>query len=161
MTRGFHQGNCVDSSAINQDNAQTERCALENGREWVQFGVSWVWQASRISRWKCPEGWAQMQSEQFTLPFFPPLQNGWDIACHFSPRTVERINEAVFTFIPHWGSVRAWQNITLSPIMLTWKQSSFDMKVTEEGECKLQGHFVEYNCTSGSQSKYCLDVGEH
>lgn len=58
-------------------------------------------------------GWAQMQSEQFTLPFFPLLQNGWDIACHVSPRTVQRINEALFTFIPHQGSMRAWQSIKL------------------------------------------------
>lgn len=112
--RSFYKWNSVDSSAINQDTMPRKRYVFwkreENG---FNLGVSWVWQASRISRWKCPEGWAQMQREQFTLPFFPPLQNGWDIACHFSPWTVERINEAVFTFIPHQGSMRAWQSFRL------------------------------------------------
>lgn len=54
-----------------------------------------------------------MHSEQFTLLFFPPLQNECAIACHFSQRMVERINEVAFTLIPHQRSMRVWQNMRL------------------------------------------------
>lgn len=33
---------------LTKTNAQKEQCILEKGREWVQFGASWVWQASQI-----------------------------------------------------------------------------------------------------------------
>lgn len=112
--RGFHQGTRVDSSAINQERMPRGRDVFWEKKECIQFEVSQVWQASRIARWKCPEGWAQRQSEPFTLPFSPPLQNECDSAHgRFSPRAADRTHEAVLTFIAHQGSVRAWPSMRL------------------------------------------------
>lgn len=138
--RGFHQGNCVDSSANNQDTMPRKRDVFWKMEE-NEFNLGWV-EFDKPAGY--PDGNVQKAGHRCTVSnllclSFLHCKNGWDIAFHFSPRTVERINEAVCTFIPHQGSTRAWKTIRLSPIMVTWKQNWFDMKAIEEGECKPVG----------------------
>lgn len=157
--RGFYQGNYMESGAINQDKCP-ERAMYFGKRK----RMSSIWgKLSLTSQPDNPDGNVQefghrcKLSDLLCLSFLHCKMDGILLATppQGPRRGLMRQCSHSFHTKDQWelGKVLGW-----SSIMLTWKQSSFEMKVIEGGGWKSARRMVKYSCNLGSQYTQSFDA---